>query len=325
MKNKTQINESNNLENLLSSFSLNDLIIFKSVYELRNNKEVAAYLNTSTATISRRMSHLTQYFDSPLFTTKDNTIYHSEFATELYTYIDKYLSPMLNQIHLMKNAKSIHNHKDDIRGLLRVQLPNVLSRIYITPNLIDFMNSYPNVNLEVIYSNNINELLSSKIDISLTLNRQFVESEQEVLNTSKVVYAKLYCTKEYVEKYGYPQNIAELNEHNWVGVILPDIDTSSHVKFVNVNNNQVKKILNSRKIKTNNSDHNLELIISNKFIAPLLPTSLEIVKKMNIDLIEILPEWEILGGTLHIITNKFSNNALVNSFRDFLLNCLKVS
>ncbi|MDD3266070.1 MAG: LysR family transcriptional regulator [Burkholderiales bacterium] len=306
------------ISSLLAEFSLNDLLIFKEVYELKNYSAAAVSLKTSTSTISRKIKHLEVFFETNLFIMKKNVMYRSTFAESLYKQIINHLNPIVEQICLMKSKPESSLNNNDIRGTFKIQLPIIVSRGYITPKIPKFLANYPNLKLEILYSNSAYEILSSNLDICLTLNRQFADNMQAI-HIEKNIYGELYCTKEYIKKYGTPKNLDELKSHNLVGVIVPDYTPVKQIRFINADSNQIQCIDNPNKIRTNNSDQNLELILSNEVIAPLINLT---IKNTNLELVHILPEWKVDSLGIYVIINQYSNKYIINIIKDFLLECL---
>lgn len=307
------------MNNLLTEFSLNDLLIFKEVYELKNCSKAAANLKVSLPTINRRIKHLEKYFGNYLFIFKNNSMYSSDLAESLYQEVITILNPVIEQISSLQ-SKSL-NPTDEISGTFRLQLPVVISLHHITPRIPALIAKYPKLKLEILYSNSLYEMLPLKIDFCLTLNKHFA-GETESIDKNKNFYGALYCTKEYANKYGIPQNVDELVNHNLVGVIAPDHNVIPSIRFVNTITNQIQIINNPKQLRTNNSEQNIELILSNMFIAPLLTTSKTTIKKMNLDLIHVLPDWKAEYFRAYFIINQQSNKYIANVIKEFLLECL---
>ena len=125
--------------------------------------------------------------------------------------------------------------EDDISGELRITTVSSYSPV-ITSKLSDFLQQYPNIRLKLISTDSIVALDSGVAHISLRAGSKpdgpdLIVKKLIALNTA------YFATPSYVEKYGIPTSLAQLNEHLWV---LPSAE-KHHIPFIESVINHINK------------------------------------------------------------------------------------
>ncbi|WP_171210253.1 MULTISPECIES: LysR family transcriptional regulator [unclassified Ruegeria] len=99
-------------------------------------------------------------------------------------------------------------------GLLRITCSNELGRIYVTPILTDFLDTYPDVSVEVLMVDRIVNMVEEGFDIAVRLG-QLPSSGLSAVRVGHV--RRVVCgAPSYFDRCGVPQTPEDLREHQVV-------------------------------------------------------------------------------------------------------------
>lgn len=194
-------------------YSIDDLILFSKIVESKSFIKAAANLRLAVSTISRKMKILEDELHFPLFINDGRNMKLTESGVLLYNRLWQDKDIFNNLDHFIS---SIATAKNSIRGSLKVMLPSFVAEYYVTPYISEFLYKYPDVNIEIIYPAHKVDSINDEVDIALLnyipnkQNQKFVKMFTLNIN--------LYCTNEYVEKYGFPVTPKDLSSHLVVGI-----------------------------------------------------------------------------------------------------------
>lgn len=195
-----------------------------------------------------------------------------------------------------------------------------MSPFLFTKFLPEFLLKYPRISLDVRYQNTKVNLIKEDIDIAIInhIPEQNNQKYQKLLSYN----IRLYCSKEYVNKYGLPQVPEDLKQH----FLATALDTSTDqvvtkVNFINIQTGKVVSIEVSDRISTNNNANTTILLESNELIVGLLDLT---VRGRN-DIIRVLPDYIIdhQSMSLYMIKHPHKNMVLTDLFANFIREKLK--
>jgi DNA-binding transcriptional LysR family regulator len=108
--------------------------------------------------------------------------------------------------------RSIAERGGQPRGLLRVSLPVAFARLHVAPIVADFLRAYPEIELELVMTDQIVNLVEDRIDVAIRLGS---------LDSSSLVarrlapHRRIVCaTPDYLAEYGEPRVPGDLARHN---------------------------------------------------------------------------------------------------------------
>lgn len=302
-------------------YSFDDLFLFAQVVEIGSYLHTAKKLKISETTIGRRIKNLESSLNVKLIhmTTKHFEV--TEVGKQIYSAIK---NRAINMEHLIEVIDDILKSKLDPQGTINLVLPPVLAFELITPKIPEFLDQYPKINLNIFYQNKDLDLIKDGIDIAIINHIPKLQSQ-----TIKNVFsseAKLFCTKKYANEYGVPKTPQELNLHRVTGYINDDYSVDKNLPITHIKTGEIIVIPMPKKITTNNSLHNIQLLYSNKVICALL-CDLDLEKINNInetELIHVLPDYLIKKKNYYLIRHPTARNDLkIQLLCDFLEQCLK--
>tara|TARA_R110001583_G_scaffold16561_22_gene67993 strand:+ start:4965 stop:5840 length:876 start_codon:yes stop_codon:yes gene_type:complete len=179
---------------------------FVAVVETSSFTKAAKQLNTSVAQVSRKVASLEKRLSSKLLlrTTRKITV------TEVGAHYFKHCQSLIEGLKQADLALS--NLSQTPKGLLTVTAPITYGEQIISPLLNDFMQAYPDLKLKLILSNQTLDLMTDNIDLAIRVGHL----EDSTMMAKKLTQRQLHvcASPAYIEQYGLPFSLSELNNHN---------------------------------------------------------------------------------------------------------------
>ncbi|MGF1681832.1 LysR family transcriptional regulator [Photobacterium minamisatsumaniensis] len=186
--------------------NLNLLATFYSVV-MNNSFSVAAdKLCLSKSVISKHVKQLEHELRCSLIqrTTRQISLTEEgqflyERCTEIFDSVDKCYD-------------FIDERKDIVRGKLRVKMPAVLEfDDFITDTFAQLLSTYPELELDIIFDNQIGDLIQEQVDLVLKIGA--LEDSSYKCKKIKNISTYVVASPEYLDAYGTPEKPADLNSH----------------------------------------------------------------------------------------------------------------
>ena len=184
------------------------LRIFHAVAEASSFTHAGDKLNLSQSAISRQISTLEQNLGVPLFHRHARGLIMTEQGETLYQTAHDVL---LKLDAVQSKLKESTQHP---KGSLKVTTTVGLGTSWLTSRIHEFIDLFPDVQLELILANEEIDLSMRKADCAIRL-RQPQQSDliQRRLFT---VHFHIYASPSYVKRHGQPKNIEDLDNHSIV-------------------------------------------------------------------------------------------------------------
>ncbi|GAB3480603.1 LysR substrate-binding domain-containing protein [Marinomonas epiphytica] len=109
----------------------------------------------------------------------------------------------------------LNNLKGTPRGKLRVDAVSPFLYHQIIPHIAAFQAAYPDIQLELISSENIIDLIEKKTDVAIRIG-QLADSN---LHARRIGFSKLHIvgSPSYFDRFGKPLNVTDLAKHQIIG------------------------------------------------------------------------------------------------------------
>jgi DNA-binding transcriptional LysR family regulator len=150
----------------------------------------------------------------------------------------------------LENARiRLADSKDHPSGNLKVTTTSGLGAGWLTDRIPEFTEAYPDINLQLIFSNEELDLGMREADCAIRLSQPMQpDLIQRKLFT---VHFHIYASPAYLKKYGTPKSIAELGKHrmvtfgepvpaylrdmNWLEVAVSESDSLEAPRLLQIN------------------------------------------------------------------------------------------
>ncbi len=182
------------------------LIEFVTVAETGSFTAAARRLESSVANVSRQVSALENRLGIRLFyrTTRKVTI--TEAGQTYY----QHCRPLLDGLDEAERAVS--SLQSNPRGKLRLTAPVAWGEEYVVPRINDFVLAHPEIEVEVLLTNQQVDLVEKGFDLAIRLGRL----EDSTLIARRLATRTQYvcASPDYLLRYGTPHTLSELHNHN---------------------------------------------------------------------------------------------------------------
>lgn len=178
---------------------------FVAVAERESFTSAAQKLATSVAQISRRVANLEERLAVKLLNRTTRKVSLTE-AGQLYYQQCKLLVEGLEIAEL-----AVTQMQSTPKGLLKVTAPVTYGERQLAPLLHQFLKLYPQVELDLMLTNQKLDLIDSGVDVAIRLGRL----EDSSLVAKKLSQRQLYvcASPKYIERSGEPHTLSELTNH----------------------------------------------------------------------------------------------------------------
>lgn len=178
---------------------------FVAVAEVSSFTGAAEKLATSVAQVSRRVSALEERLAVKLLNRTTRKVTLTE-AGQLYFNQCKHLVEGLELAEL-----AVTHMQSSPKGLLKVTAPVTYGERQIAPLIHQFLGTYPEVELELILTNQKLDLIESGIDVAIRLGR--LEDSNMMAKRLATRQLHVCASPAYLERFGTPHTLSELNNH----------------------------------------------------------------------------------------------------------------
>jgi DNA-binding transcriptional LysR family regulator len=195
--------------------AISDLDIFARVARTGNMSAAGREMGLSPAVVSKRISLLEERLGARLFhrTTRQLTL------TETGEGYFKRVVDILSLVDEAEDFVSRRNTKP--RGQLKVTAPTSFSRFHIAPHLADFLDRYPDIELDLHLTDTFVDIIREGFDLAIRIG----ELEDSSLVARKLAPdTRVICAApRYLERAGTPKSLADLDTHNCLSVGAQDV------------------------------------------------------------------------------------------------------
>ena len=189
------------------SLDANDLILFAQVMESGSFSRAAERTGLPKSTLSRRITTLETKLGERLLTRSTRRLAITEFGERILEHARRLLEET-------EAASAMALHRQGVpRGVLRVSMPPDFVELDLTPFLLQFAASYPEVRLELDLSPRRVDLLAERFDLAVRVASRLPDDSTLVARKLCELANGLYASPAYLARYGIPEKPQDLLEH----------------------------------------------------------------------------------------------------------------
>ena len=282
------------------------LKIFHAVAEAGSFTSATVLLNLSQSAISRQIQSLEDDLKVKLFERHARGL----TLTENGEYVFKTAHEVISKLKEVETTLS--DKKDKPSGKLVVTTVLSFGTTWLTPRIQEFMDLNPEIEVELVFDNKELDLSTRQADIGIFMRRpkQLNYIQKKLVDINYHIYG----SPKYLEKYGYPKTLNDLNKHKFIsfgkGAPSPVFNPDWALKLGMKENKKRKTCMRV------NSVYGLLLAVQTGVGLAALPDYIT-VKQPNI--VKVLPNIEGPITEAHFVyPASLKNVARVTSFRNFL-------
>ena len=282
------------------------LKIFHAVAEAGSFTSATVNLNLSQSAISRQIQSLENDLNVKLFERHARGL----TLTENGEYVFKTAHEVISK--LKEVEITLGDKKNKPSGKLTVTTFVSFGTTWLTPRIQEFMQLNPEIEVELIFDDKELDLSTRQADIGIWARRpkklNYIQKKLIDINYH------IYGSPKYLEKYGYPKTINDLNKHKFIsfgkGAPSPVFNPDWALKLGMKDNKKRKSCMKV------NSVYGLLLAVQSGIGLAALPDYLTIKKP---DIVKVLPKVEGPVTEAHFVyPESLRNVARIVAFRNFL-------
>jgi len=188
---------------------LDAMNLFVRVAELGSFAAVAQQLGLARSVVTRQIAALETHLGVKLMARSTRRLALTSAGTA-------YLEKCRVILNLVESAETdVAEERLTPRGNIRVSLPLVFGLKRLAPLLLDFSQRYPEVGLDMDYSDRRVNLIEEGIDLSVRITRRL--DGGDVARRIGSGHMHLVASPDYLARHGQPQHPSELAHHECLG------------------------------------------------------------------------------------------------------------
>ena len=193
---------------------LDDTALFVAIIQQGGFAKAARHFGLSNGLISRRMSALEASLGVTLIKRTTRQLKLTPEGELFWQHAQRIQQEFDSAISLIQSSAK------KPKGSIRISAPPYFGRHCLTPVIAKFLQDFPDIHIELILASEQLDLIDEKLDLVIRgagflSDATLPDSSMQMkwLMKSKV---GVYASANYLQQYGEPKSIAELNEHQMI-------------------------------------------------------------------------------------------------------------
>ena len=188
---------------------MNKLIAIRSFVEVASRQsftKAADQLQLSRLQVSRHVQEVEAWLQQRLLHSTTRRVSLTRAGQDALLYCER----ILNEVSALEfNAQE---QTMQLSGSIRIAAPIGFAGKLLLTAIEKFTRLHPQVNIDIVASDNFNQLVEDRVDIAL----RFTEQPDEALIARKLMQLEsvLCAAPDYLQKHGTPSHPRQLSEHN---------------------------------------------------------------------------------------------------------------
>ena len=288
---------------------LSNIGAFTRVVDMGSFTAAAGQLGVSKATVSKHVTMIEEHLGVRLLDRTTRVLRLTEAGEKFYSHCQHIMAELsAAEIEAMQFGEP--------HGKLRVWAPASLGRLHVAPVLREFLERYPNIEIDFTLCDRTVELVEEDFDVAILIARQ----EYPSLRCKRLApCAQVVCAAPgYLDRHGTPSAPEELLEHNCI--TCADPSNSGAWQLEGPNGPQSVKVGGS--FRTNSGDA-LRMAVLSELGVALIPMFLVGEDLEAGRLCRVLPQYMHVSHSIYAVFPRHNHVSLnVNVFVEFLELCL---
>jgi DNA-binding transcriptional LysR family regulator len=258
---------------------LQEMAIFAKVGELASISAAARALGLPKSTVSRAVAKLEAGFSARLVERTTRKLALTEIGRAFHEHC-------LSLVAEAENAEAeVAAYQGTPSGLLRIASPNMIGRHIVGPFLAEFLDRYPEVDLQMQLTDRLLNPVSDGFDV--VIRSGWLEDSGVIARKITDIGIILVASRRYIAAHGLPATIEELADHAVIGFPLegaPALELVSGKERV--------KVPVWRRFACNDPLLNLQFVRRGLAIAPM-SAFFAAEELRGGEIVPVLPEWRL--------------------------------
>ncbi len=184
---------------------MEDFRLFTLVVECKGISKAAENLNIAKSAVSRRLNLLEERFGAILINRVPGHWELTDIGRELY----QRASRVVNDFEEIET--DFKNSHSNISGPLAVSVPRDFGISFLSEALVNFKDSYPEIQLNVDFDDRLIEVERDNYDFAIRITPNI--NGNLIAEKIGVTFHYLCASPSYIERYGKPEHLNQLQSH----------------------------------------------------------------------------------------------------------------
>lgn len=203
------------MEWIRSAFDWNQARAFLVTAEEGSLSAAARALGLTQPTLSRQVASLEEALGVTLFERTSRALLLTQSGVELLAHF-RTMGDAANSISLAATGQS-----DSVTGHVLISATDLMATHFLPPILKTLRKTAPDLQIEIIASNELSDLRRREADIAIRHSRP--NDETLFAKRLRDTRAHLFASREYLDEVGRPRTLADLETLAFVGFDQPEL------------------------------------------------------------------------------------------------------
>lgn len=212
------------------------LRIFNHVAWSGSLTKASEKLVLSQSAVSRQISALESMMGCRLFRRHPRGLMLTEQGDLLFETTQEIFGKISNTLSILKDTK------DMAAGHLRITTTQTFSNFWLAPRIHKFLALYPEVRITQLISDDDANLLQEGADLAI---KPMPSAQLRMIQRPLMTFTRgIYASETYLEKYGEPQKIDDLNHHKLIvfGEDANSLDNTNILLYLGLNEDSPRRV-----------------------------------------------------------------------------------
>lgn len=185
---------------------MQSMAVFRRVVEAKNFSAVARETSMSQSTVSKHIAALEERLGTKLLNRSTRSLKLTEAGKEYYHHCIRILNDF------QEAEASVGKGKIKPTGTLRISTSAAFGRTFILPYLKEFFDTYPDINIDLLFDDEYVDLVKQGIDLAIRIGplEDSTLIARKIGNSPRLVLA----SPDYLVKHGRPKKPSDLSKHD---------------------------------------------------------------------------------------------------------------
>lgn len=291
----------------LSGQYLDQVTAFLAVVDQGGFAAAARRVGRDASVLSKRVSALEDRLGIRLLERSTRSIALTEAGR-------RFASRMKAVLQAMEEAEEdARTQSGAPRGTLRLALPNSFGRMRIAPLLPDFLTRFPQVGLDVSYSDRYLDLVAENIDVAIRIG---VLPDSSLRARKLADQKRLICAApDYLDRMGHPQSPEDLSGHECFH--FTTLSSYPHWRFHKGGTTKTVRV--SGRLQADDALSMIHAALAGHGV--IMCADWQVGEELAAGrLVQLLPDWQVEGeGAIYLIrpSNRFESGK-INAFTHWI-------
>mgnify|MGYP000594863551 FL=1 len=282
--------------------------VFVAVVECGGFSSAARLLGISKSAVSKRINVLEHTLGVKLLHRTTRKLSLTELGEHYYEHAAKAYSSAQDA------EDAVAQLQGEPQGRLRINVPMSFGRLHVAPMIPKFLHRHPKISIDMVMDDKVLDLVGDGFDLAIRSGN--LPSSSLIARKLAPLNSALCASPSYLEKYGTPQTLSDLEQHNCL-VFSHSQDIRAWT-FTKGDAQQSVEV--SGNYQVNNSEAIREALLNDVGIARL-PTFVAGPDIKSGKLVRLFPQYRMPHKTIYaVFLERQYMPAKVRAFLDFSIN-----